>query len=145
MRRLALIPISLLLLAHDPSLEPFRGSFAASSNQLPDIKQSTIEKIIERDFKLSDPNYIVTRSVYANRLKALTTQLIALQKQGKDMACSDQMLVEARWLLEHTTDWARLDAQLAKLARSLQATTGISQISSPVRTAPGGRATRGGF
>jgi hypothetical protein len=120
MRRLALIPISLLLLAHYPSIEPFRGSFAASSNQLPDIKQSKIEKIIERGFKLSDPNYIVTRSAYAKRLKALTTQLIALQKQGKDMACSDQMLVEARWLLEHTTDWARLDTQLAKLARSLQ-------------------------
>ena len=72
MRRLALFPICLLLLAHDPSLEPFRGSFAAISNQLPDIKQSKNEKIIERDFKLSDPNYVVTRSVYAKRLSRST-------------------------------------------------------------------------
>ena len=38
------------------------------------------------------------------------------------MACSEQILIEARWLLEHTTDWTRLDAQLGKLAESLQNT-----------------------
>ncbi len=83
---------------------------------------TTTEVIIEHDFARNDPSYIVTRTGYFDRLKQLTAQLVALQKQGKGMACSEQILIEARWLLEHTTDWTRLDAQLGKLAESLQNT-----------------------
>jgi hypothetical protein len=55
-------------------------------------------------------------------MRPLTARLVALQEQGKAMACSEQILIEARWLLEHTRDLARLDAQLGKLAQSLQST-----------------------
>ncbi len=82
----------------------------------------TTEAIIEHDFARNGPSYIVTRTDYSDRLKQLTAQLVALQKQGKGMACSEQILIEARWLLEHTTAWTRLDAQLGKLGESLQNT-----------------------
>lgn len=86
------------------------------------LEISETEPIIERGFMLNDPNYAANRLVYGERMDALTARLIARQKEGGELACSDQMLIEARWLLEHTTDWARLDAQLARLAESLNHT-----------------------
>lgn len=83
---------------------------------------SETEAIIERAFILHESNYRDTRAYYTAQLKPLTAQVIALQRQAKNLSCSDQILVEARWLLEHTTDWNRLDAQITKLANSLSNT-----------------------
>jgi hypothetical protein len=54
-------------------------------------KLTNIEAIIEHDFARNDPSYIVTRTGYSETLKQLTAQLVALQKQGKGMACSEQV------------------------------------------------------
>lgn len=96
--------------------------FPADNDRPVPPRLANIEAIIEQGFIAYDPNYRETRAYYTAQLEPLTAQVIALQRQAKNMTCSDQMLIEARWLLEHTTDWKRLDAQLAKLANSLSNT-----------------------
>lgn len=112
---LPLLALQVLLLAQ-PSLS------AADTDGHRHILLSDIQKMIEREFERNDPKYTATKSKFAKRLEVLTTQLVALENQGENMACSDQILIEARWLLDHTTDWARLDAALDRLTRSLRDT-----------------------
>ena len=101
---------------------PRHPVFAADLDAQRRVEVSEIATMIARDFERNDPNYIATKSNFAKKLGLVTTQLITLQNQDQNMACSDQLLIEARWLLQHTTDWGRLDAQLGKLTQSLRET-----------------------
>lgn len=80
--------------------------------------KADIEATLTGEFIQNDSDYIATQSIYAKRLAALTAQLVTLQEQGKRMPCSDQILIEARWLVEHTSDWVRTESQLEKLVNS---------------------------
>lgn len=122
MRGLVIALALVLVLVIEAGFSPAQQAISADSTQPTHQGFTNIEAIIEHDFAHYDPNYVVARARYADRLKPLTARLVALQEQGKGMACSEQILIEARWLLEHTTDWARLDAQLGRLAQSLQST-----------------------
>jgi hypothetical protein len=46
--------------------------------------------------------------------------LLAAQAGGNAMACSDQIYIEAKWLLHHAADWPRLDRRLDELESSLE-------------------------
>jgi hypothetical protein len=84
-----------------------------------------IEGIVLREFERRDPDYLQKRTAYATKLASLVESLIALQEEGKDMSCSEQIYIESRWLLEHTTNWQRLETQIDALQRSMKTTNQV--------------------
>lgn len=81
-----------------------------------------IQEIIVRAFERRDPSYLEKRDANARRLAPLTEKLVALQEQGEDMGCSEQIMIETRWLLEQTTSWNRLEASMDRLKQSMKTT-----------------------
>jgi len=101
-----------------PAMAARQGS-AADAIPAGQIQRSETEEEIKQAFIRSDPDYVATRTSYQGRLVRLTARLIALQENGRNMACANQILVESRWLLEHTTHWVRLDRKLSELSERL--------------------------
>jgi len=81
---------------------------------------SDVETLIERDFIAHDANYLERRTEFAQPLHDLARRLTAEQMAGNDMACSNQIFLEAKWLYHYTADWPRLDRQLRRLEVSLE-------------------------
>jgi hypothetical protein len=122
MRSLVIASVFGLIFMLDACFPLAQQAVSVDSDRSARQEFTIIQAIIKHDFIQYDSKYVATRARYANRLKPLTAQLVALQARGKDLACSEQILIEAQWLLEHTTDWPRLDAQIDELAPSLQIT-----------------------
>jgi len=78
-----------------------------------------IRRLIENDFVAYDPDYRKKRTFYGARLLALAGKLAATQAAGNQMACSNQIFLEAKWLYHYTADWQRLDRRLGQLSASL--------------------------
>ncbi len=70
------------------------------------------------------PDYAERKRELKKRLAELSHRLDAIQDAGHPMACSEQRLLEAGWLLNYRDDWdyarARLDALEASLAETGQ-------------------------
>lgn len=81
---------------------------------------SDVETLIERDFIAYDANYLERKTEFGQPLHDLARRLTAKQMAGNDMACSNQIFVEAKWLYHYTADWPRLDRQLRRLETSLE-------------------------
>jgi hypothetical protein len=78
------------------------------------------ERIIESDFSTYDHDYLQKREGDGRILYNLAGRLAARQAEGNEMACSNQIFMEAKWLYHYTADWARLDRHLSQLAESLK-------------------------
>ncbi len=81
---------------------------------------SDVESLIERDFFAYDINYLERKAEFGQLLHDLARRLAAEQMAGNDMACSNQIFLEAKWLYHYTADWSRLDRQLRRLEVSLE-------------------------
>lgn len=81
-----------------------------------------IQQIILREYERRDPDYLQKRDANASKLAPLTERLVAIQEEGKDMTCSEQILIESRWLLEATTNWRRFEINIDRLKRSMETT-----------------------
>lgn len=57
--------------------------------------------------------------LYRPRLKALRSQLLTRNRNGKDLACSTQILKEAKWLMNYTNRAEDLGRRLDDLEQSL--------------------------
>jgi hypothetical protein len=79
-----------------------------------------IQGTVLHEFERHDPSYLQERETNARKLAVLTERLIALQKEGKHMTCSEQILIESRWLLESTTNWRRFETHLDRLRHSME-------------------------
>jgi hypothetical protein len=79
-----------------------------------------INRLKETEFVAYDPAYRVRRARFGERLPALASKLASLQASGKDMICSTEIYLEAKWLYNYTADWPELDRQLARLTESLR-------------------------
>lgn len=66
-----------------------------------------------------DAQYQEKRTRYNKQCKALQEQIKALVNAGRPMACSQQKLAEAIWLVHYTDDWTRAAQQIAETAASL--------------------------
>jgi hypothetical protein len=78
------------------------------------------QQIVLREFERRDSSYPRLREANAQKLALLTQRLISLQERGEDMACSEQILIESRWVLEGTMDWRRLETTMGRLEASMQ-------------------------
>ena len=93
---------------------------------LPDPKEGTflrgseIRAIILKDFIRFDPQYAAHRQRFGNRLDHLAKRLAAVQTEGNEMECSNQIYLEAKWFYHYTAYWDRLEKRLDDLANSLE-------------------------
>ncbi len=65
---------------------------------------SDVETLIERDFIAYDANYLWRKTEFGQPLHELARRLAAKQMAGNDMACSNQIFLEAKWLYHYTAD-----------------------------------------
>lgn len=108
--------VALLLIAGAPP-------YAAPAAERPQpIDLNDAGPLIAREFARYDPNYKANRQARESKLADLARSFFALQEQGHNMACSHQIYLEAKWLVEYTADWARADRRLKALAESLKQT-----------------------
>jgi hypothetical protein len=84
------------------------------------ISGTQIKRMIKADFTRYDHDYQRKREADGQLLQNLAERLAAKQADGNEMACSNQIFLEAKWLYHYTTDWARLDRHLSHLAESLK-------------------------
>jgi hypothetical protein len=93
---------------------------------LPDPKEGTflrgseIRAIILKDFLRFDPQYAAHRQRFGNRLDHLAKRLVAIQTEGNEMECSNQIYLEAKWFYHYTAYWDRLEKRLDDLTSSLE-------------------------
>ncbi|MCV9963339.1 hypothetical protein OIU34_15640 [Pararhizobium sp. BT-229] len=76
--------------------------------------------VIVREFEAFDPKYRERRQHYAERLEALAARISSEQAAGNTLQCSQQMHLEAKWLLGYTARWDALEDKLERIERSLQ-------------------------
>ncbi len=75
--------------------------------------------LIRRQFEIYDPDYQVHREHYGERLKAMSQAIAEAEANGRDLHCSQQMYLEAKWLHRYTAHWDRLEDKLRRIAQSL--------------------------
>jgi hypothetical protein len=74
---------------------------------------------IRHDFIEFNPEWQRLRAARVPRAIALAQQVYAAEKQGSDVACAHQILMELKWLFAYTADFARIDRRLDDLDRAL--------------------------
>ena len=75
--------------------------------------------LIRREFEKYDPDYQIHRKQYGERLNAMAKALAEAQAQGRNLHCSQQMFIEAKWLHRYTAHWGRLEDKLKRIKQSL--------------------------
>src|SRR4051812_49283375 len=93
---------------------PTGVSFAElpNPNEGTSLPGSEIRAVILKDFIRFDPQYITHRQRFGDRLDRLAKRLAALQAEGNEMECSNQIYLEAKWFYHYTPYWARLKRRL---------------------------------
>src|SRR5581483_10743810 len=74
---------------------------------------------IKKDFLKFKPRYKELRAREIQRALILGRQVFGKEKQGSDVACAHQILLEVKWLLDSTADFTRIDQRLDDLQRIL--------------------------
>lgn len=106
----------------------YLAAISSSKDALPQGQQTTLPWLAEEpvvaqsisdDFRRFDSNYVQAKALRDARLEPIKREIIQLQDHGKAMACSQQLLVEAQWVLTRTADWSRYDALYERLQQSL--------------------------
>jgi hypothetical protein len=76
-------------------------------------------RLLDGQFIRFDAGYLEARAARRARLDGLKLRLDAAQHPGHWLYCSQQLYDDAEWLIEYTAHWARADAALDRLERSL--------------------------
>lgn len=74
---------------------------------------------IRQDFEQYNPRYKRLRDERIQRAFVLGKKVFDEEKNGNDVACAHQILLEIRWLLGYTADFTRIDRRLDDLERVL--------------------------
>ena len=114
MHYLAAILIAVVIWALDPAK---LASGDTGPTSALDLDIGTLKRW---DFLAFDPEYDSNRALREARLDELEARLFEAQAAGNAIACSNQIFIEAQWLLHYTADWPRLDRRLDDLATSLE-------------------------
>src|ERR687898_1945671 len=91
--------------------DPDKGTF---------LRGNEITEVIIRGFIRFDPHYVAHRQRFGERLDLLAGRLAALQADGNEMECSNQIYLEAKWFYHYTAYWDRLERRLDDFAKSLE-------------------------
>ena len=86
------------------------------------IRRENILDKIQKAFVERDDGFVDKKQKHKDRLASLTDRMDGLLKKGKKghpMPWSEQIKLEADWLLNYTDDWPRVDRRLDDLEASL--------------------------
>ena len=87
-----------------------------------------VRGLIQDDWKRYDARHLEIRAGFQRGFFRLAKRLDDLQGQRHPMPCSEDLLLEAKWLLNYRADWTRLSRLLVLLEDSLK------QHDQPART-----------
>jgi hypothetical protein len=73
------------------------------------------------DFVAFDPQYREKKHAAGERLAKLQAEMIAQQRKGRKTPCTRQVFMEARWLVQDTADWPRINRKLDDFEARLKA------------------------
>jgi hypothetical protein len=83
------------------------------------VKRQDILERIKAEFRKRDPDYDKRRGVLQDRLGSLNAVIDRLTDLKASIATSEQIALEAQWLINYGDDWARATATLDRLEISL--------------------------
>jgi len=66
-----------------------------------------------------DPDVVANRKSRKDALGSLWEEVKSLQKKGHPMARTEQIVLEAKWLINYTLDWKAADERLAEARESM--------------------------
>lgn len=96
---------------------------AMASDQSPSLPTpvdiDNLAPVIEREFLSFDLNYQSEKLKRQHELDRLSAELFSAEEAGHNVACSRQIFLETKWLVDHTADWSRADRRLQDLKNSL--------------------------
>ncbi|HEX7073427.1 MAG TPA: hypothetical protein VF226_05245 [Hyphomicrobiaceae bacterium] len=78
-----------------------------------------VQELIRHQFEIYDPAYGAHREQYGERLKAMSEAIAEAQANGRNLHCTQQMYLEAKWLYRYTAHWDRLADKLTRIEQSL--------------------------
>jgi hypothetical protein len=85
-----------------------------------DAPERLTRAVIEDQFRRHDPDYDRKRQHYKHHFEALHERMLEVQAAGRSVECTNQLLLEARWLMTSTTRWDDIE----RLAWLIEATLG---------------------
>lgn len=91
----------------------------SASVSVPAGAHEDFDDLILRQFEIYDPNYKAHYDRYGERLKATSHAIGEAEADGRNLHCSQQMYLEAKWLHRYTAHWDRLEDKLARIEQSL--------------------------
>jgi hypothetical protein len=84
------------------------------------VNREDIGRLILQEFRRFDADYEVKREPLKRELIALGKEVDDLKREGADPWRSDQILGEAKWLLNYRADWERARRKIVDLRASLK-------------------------
>lgn len=90
------------------------GSLAAAATT-----STNFPGLIRQQFERYDADYAIHRERFGERLVTLHEALSRAQEEGRDLQCSQQMFLEAKWLQRYTARWDRLEDLIQRIQHSL--------------------------
>ena len=87
----------------------------------PTQAKENFHNLIQREFEKYDPDYHVHREHYGKRLEEMSAAIADAQAEGRNLHCSQQMFLEAKWLHRYTAHWDHLEDKLQRIELSLDA------------------------
>lgn len=94
--------------------------------------ESDVAALVARQFALHDPNVVAQRAAASAMMQPLQARLETLQGDGNPMQWTDEVFIEAKWLLQYTTAWTRLNDTIGRFAAGFD----IADQAAAVRQSP---------
>lgn len=77
------------------------------------------QDLIRRQFEIYDPEYQRHFEYYGKRLEAMSRAMAEAEAGGRNLYCTQQLFLEAKWLHGYTAHWDRLEDKLTRIEQSL--------------------------
>ncbi|MBY8974544.1 hypothetical protein KHP62_01915 [Rhodobacteraceae bacterium NNCM2] len=91
------------------------------------------EKLIHEQFLRFDPDYDAPLKYYGERLEEMAASIASAEANGRNVPCSQQLYLEAKWLHGYTASWDRLNDKLERIEASLAIQDqDFAEVQSPV-------------
>ncbi|MDX1421821.1 MAG: hypothetical protein R3322_01705 [Kiloniellales bacterium] len=81
--------------------------------------KENFHELIQGEFEKYDQEYLVHREQYGKRLEEMAAAIADAESNGRNLHCSQQMFLEAKWLHRYTAHWEHLEDKLERIELSL--------------------------
>jgi hypothetical protein len=100
-------------------LDVARAAEKALASQEGKLQEMNPRRIVDEQLTVFDKSYLEQRNTREARLLGLKRKVDDALGKGVMLACSEQILNEAEWLVRYTALWSEIDSALGRLEKSL--------------------------